>query len=297
MPLPAPFRFSQSNLQDYLDCRRRFQLRHLLHLAWPAVEAEPLLEVERHLRLGSLFHRLVQQHWLGLPKETLSRMAHEEEVQHWWSNYLAQFGDPHGYLDLLGIPRTVEVNLWRRAEVTLLAPLSGHLLIAQYDALLCATNGVAPQWLILEWKTSTHRPKRSWLSERMQTRLYPYLLVRAGGYLCNGQPIEAERIEMLYWFAEFPDRPERFSYSPEQFERDEHLLRSLIAEIETLEEGDFYLTEHEERCRYCVYRSLCERGVTAADIALAEDNEASSIQPWEAEVTDFEFEQIAEIEF
>jgi len=34
--LPAPFTFSQSSLQDYYDCPRRFELRYLSRLIWPA---------------------------------------------------------------------------------------------------------------------------------------------------------------------------------------------------------------------------------------------------------------------
>ena len=42
--LPADFHFSQGSLQDYVDCPRRFQLRYMMKLAWPAVEAEPAVE-------------------------------------------------------------------------------------------------------------------------------------------------------------------------------------------------------------------------------------------------------------
>ena len=45
--LPGSFIFSQSSLQYYFDCPRRFQLRYIEHLAWPAVETEPVLENER----------------------------------------------------------------------------------------------------------------------------------------------------------------------------------------------------------------------------------------------------------
>ena len=47
--LPPGFQFSQRSLQDYVDCRRRFELRYLQNLAWPAVEAEPHLEQEKRL--------------------------------------------------------------------------------------------------------------------------------------------------------------------------------------------------------------------------------------------------------
>ncbi|NCT22292.1 PD-(D/E)XK nuclease family protein, partial [bacterium] len=63
--IQSPFTFSQSSLQDYADCPRRFQLRYIEQLAWPAVETEPALENERRQQEGLLFHRLAQQHLIG----------------------------------------------------------------------------------------------------------------------------------------------------------------------------------------------------------------------------------------
>ncbi|HZU87116.1 MAG TPA: PD-(D/E)XK nuclease family protein, partial [Anaerolineaceae bacterium] len=65
MPLPVSFHFSQNNLQDYVDCARRFELRHLLRLEWPALQSEPVLERERLMILGQRFHQMVQQHLSG----------------------------------------------------------------------------------------------------------------------------------------------------------------------------------------------------------------------------------------
>jgi hypothetical protein len=65
--LPNGFIFSQTSLQDYSDCRLRFQLRYLEKMEWPAVEMEPALENERRQMEGQYFHRLVQQHTLGIP--------------------------------------------------------------------------------------------------------------------------------------------------------------------------------------------------------------------------------------
>ena len=64
MRLIENFQFSQANLQDFVDCRRRFQLRYLQHIAWPAIESEPVLENERFLQQGARFHRMIQQHLL-----------------------------------------------------------------------------------------------------------------------------------------------------------------------------------------------------------------------------------------
>jgi len=257
------------------------------------------MEVERHTYLGALFHRLIQQHLLGLPPDSLSRMVHQPELSRWWSNYIAQFASPAGFLALLGAEHTSSISIHRQAEATLLAPLEQHHLIAQYDVILSVASETSTRLLILEWKTSIRRPKRQWLAQRVQTRLYPYVLVRAGSHLCNGRPINPEQVEMVYWFAEFPDQPERFTYyNQTQFEQDERFLTSLIEEIESLEEQDFYLTEHEERCRFCVYRSLCERGISAADISQAQDSEAQTATSGETELGfEFDFEQIAELEF
>ena len=38
---------SQSSLQDYVDCARRFQLRYLDRLSYPAIESEPAARVCR----------------------------------------------------------------------------------------------------------------------------------------------------------------------------------------------------------------------------------------------------------
>ena len=71
MTLPVDFHFSQASLQDYVECRRRFQLRYLVKLAWPAVEAEPVLENERQIQIGGQFHRLIQQYLVGIDVEHL----------------------------------------------------------------------------------------------------------------------------------------------------------------------------------------------------------------------------------
>jgi hypothetical protein len=302
MTLPADFQFSQGSLQDYVDCPRRFQLRYIQRLAWPAVEAEPALENERHLQQGAAFHRLVHQHLLGLSPERLSSTITDEDLSRWWHNYLES-----GPADL---PAS------RYPEVILSAPVSGHRLMAKYD-LIAVDAG--RRVVILEWKTSRKRPQRKWLAERLQTRVYPYLLVQAGSHLLeigdwrlelgNWRSFQPEQVEMVYWFANFPEDSERFPYDAAQYGADSNDLASLIDEIkelalspvlrpvEGLSKGlgdvDFPLTTQERRCRYCPYRSLCQRGVRAGAFDEVEDE-----LEWG---DDFEialdFEQIAEIEY
>ena len=139
MALPPDFIFSQSSLEDYSACPRRFQLRYVDRLAWPAPVTEPALEYEAHLRRGEQFHRLVQQHLIGVPVAALT--AHVEadpHLYHWWDNYLKHAPVHH----LEGA---------RYAEIGLLAHLDDSALRAQYD-LIIARPGES--LTIIDWKTA-----------------------------------------------------------------------------------------------------------------------------------------------
>lgn len=272
MTLAPEFQFSQGVLQDFADCPRRFRLRYLEQLAWPAVAADPILAQERHLRLGVRFHHLVQQHQLGLPQAQLTALAQEDpDLERWWRNYLA-----HGPADL---------PVQRHPETTLSTTLAGVRLVAKYDLLAVRP---AERLVIVDWKTNRHRPQRAWLAKRLQTRVYRYVLARCGQHLNAGAPVDPEQVQMVYWFAEAPQHPESFAYDRIQFDEDEAYLNGLIETIRRM--TDFPLTEEADHCRFCVYRSLCERGV-AAHVAKEED-------PFQDEVDlDLDLDQIAEVEF
>lgn len=276
MILPTDFQFSQANLQDYVDCRRRFQLRYLLQIAWPAIGVEPALEHERLLRLGAALHRMIHQHTLGVSEERLNRVVQDDDLNRWWQNYL-QF-----------LP--VDLPKERHPEILLSAPIAGRRLVAKFD-LLAINPG--ERVVIVDWKTSLRRPSKRWLVERLQTRVYRYLIIRAGSYLNRSEPIHPEQVEMIYWFANDPGRPERLGYDDVQYKADDVFLNNLVAEIEGLKVDEFDLTDQNERCRYCCYRSLCLRGVKAGGI----DSFREELESLDNHDADLEFNQIAESEY
>jgi predicted RecB family nuclease len=265
---------SQSSLQDYNDCPRRFELRHLQRLAYPAIETEPALENEKHQREGEYFHRLVQQYFIGIPAEQVGRLANTDNLQRWWENF-TNATDLSGLGDLTGL----------RSEVTLSAPLGAFRLVAKYD--LIATDG--NKFFIYDWKTYRKRPKNEFLAIRLQTRVYRALLAQAGAFLNNNKPISPEQIEMIYWFSDFPNDPARFPYAADQFKRDWDALTRFEEEIQSA--SSYPKTDDTTRCLYCPYRSYCNRGVRAGDALDAElETEAE-------ELFDINFEQVGEIEF
>ena len=297
MPLPPNFIFNQASLQDAVECRRRFQLRYLLELAWPAPVAEPADEHEAHIRSGEAFHRLIHQHQVGLPAERLTAQAEAEaevevEVEvrqrnlaEWWRNYLDQ---PPENLPAVRYP-----------EVTLSVPVGSHRLLAKYDLVAIEPGRRA---VIVDWKTSARRPTGAWLAARLQTRVYRYVLVRAGSQLNRGAALGPEQIEMVYWFAAFPDQPERLPYNRTQHEADGRYLTSLIADLAQAGDGanpgdDFPLTDDATRCRFCPYRSLCGRGVEAGDMRADDDVAGASEEAATDWATGFDFEQVGEIAF
>lgn len=281
--IPHNFQFTQASLQDYVDCRRRFKLRYLDQLRWPAVESEPFLENEKHMLLGATFHRLVQQHLIGIPAERLTAMLKASrlavsELEIWWTNYLNRASE-------LTYP---EYQAGSSVETVLSTPIGGYRLLAKIDAIFWSGTSLSQKALIVDWKTSRQRPRRQWLAERLQTRVYPYVLAQVGA---QGNVLAPEDITMVYWFPASPEQPERFSYSRQQFEQDRAYLERLIDEIVNLDESAFFLTSNEERCRFCTYRSLCERGIKAGTLDLGFDDQQEDRDIF------FDIDQIAKIEF
>ena len=275
------YSFSQSSLQDYADCPRRFQLRYIEQLSYPANEFEQAIENEKHQLEGQKFHRLIQQYLIGIPKENLTKMANTPNLERWWENFLR-----YSPTSLTNIARM-------HPEVTLSAPLGTFRLLAKYDLIALKDDKV----FIFDWKTYRRRPRNEWLSARWQTRVYRALLIAAGTKFNRGKPITPKRCEMIYWFANFPGEPSIFPYSDIQYKRDWDALIALTKEIKsafndsTSLTTSFPQTENRNTCIYCPYRSYCDRGVQAGDF---ENIDAEM----DVDVSfDVKFEQIGEIEF
>lgn len=277
MPLRPDFQFSQTSLQDYLDCPRRFELRFILRVDWPAVLSEPVLESEQLIEQGRRFHLLVHQYLLGVPAGQLLEQSEDAELRRWWEN-----------LDKSALLSTLPVK--RFPEHSLVTWISGFRLAGKFD-LLALEPGVKA--VIVDWKTSQRRPSDAFLKQRIQSRLYPFLLAEAGTTLNGGVRLTPEQIEMVFWFPNHPERPLHFLYSQDQYLADRAYLSAMIEEIKDRKDGAFFLTGDEKHCALCQYRSLCDRGQRAGNWAEMEDERL----PEDEGLLEIDFEQIAEIEF
>jgi hypothetical protein len=97
---------------------------------------------------------------------------------------------------------------------------------------------------------------------------------------------------MSYWFAQFPNDVVDISYREDAFKDDGNYFMTLFTEIKGQKESDFIMTNNHNHCKFCVYRSLCDRGSQAG---ISEDE--SFIHEPGSSVLDLDFENIPEIEF
>ncbi|MCC6458490.1 MAG: PD-(D/E)XK nuclease family protein [Caldilineaceae bacterium] len=258
--LPDDFTFSQSNLQTYADCPRRFWLTYVQRLPWPAVEASPVQEVEYVIRLGDAFHRAVQRAETGIPAELIAAQL-EDPLDAWFASYL-QYRPKDIPTPVTGIESVLAIPFQVGNEGPIVR------LMAKFDLL-----GVEPgsRAIIIDWKTTRKRTEPHYLRQRLQSQVYPYLLVEASASLPWG-PIAPEQVEMRYWFTAAPDEPVRLRYDAAQHAANHQLLQRLVAQIVAGEnEADFPKTPDTEAnrarlCNYCAYRSRCDRGIHAGNL-------------------------------
>lgn len=286
--LPPNFAFSQGSLQALADCLRLFQLRYIQRVSWPAPLAEPVDEYEDLQIQGQTFHHLVHQSLIDIPVEYLTRSAGANpRLAGWWHNFRENAPDLRAFTSY--------------PEISISIPLGNYRLVAKFDLLAidqAPSESPTPSQVravIFDWKTSHNRPKRAWQVEKLQSRVYPFILVEASEAIL-GFPLQPEQVEMVYWFANFPTAPMNFPYDQEKFESDKRAILNLIATALELDSKEALKTDRIKRCRFCVYRSLCDRGTTAA--SLSDDPDlASDLEPTSEIGFELDFDQIAEVAF
>jgi RecB family exonuclease len=298
--IPPTFTFSQSSLQTFEDCPRRFWLAYIEQLPWPAVEASPVQEHEALMRQGEHFHRLVQRAEIGITAEEVGATL-EPPLSTWFSAYRT-----HRPADLptefVEIERVLSVRVaanevWERESgkdrgpedadlipnpqslisnltISQSPPLSFRL-AAKYDLIAAEPDG---RVVIVDWKTAQRRSDPASLRQRWQTIIYPYVLVEASAGLPWG-PVRPEQVEMRYWFTAAPAQPITFRYDAAQHGANQRRLMRLLTEILTGErEADFPKVpdtpiNRRRLCAFCIYRSRCNRGDTAGDLEELDDAE------------------------
>ena len=276
MPLAKNFIFSANNLQDYLDCPRRFELRYILKQNWPAITSQPILEMENRIQMGNRFHQLAHQYLSSISKVLLKDSIDDPELGLWFNNfqeYIQKYLDPPFF-----------------SEFTVIMPFGGFRLIAVFDFItFLDTNKI----LIADWKTTSRLPKKEVYLQSVQSHLYPFLAFETRiNYFPQSSILQYQDLSMEYWFPGFPEKTITREHSAANHSSSRELLSSLISEISQKEPGYFEKTSNDKRCAFCQYRSLCERGIQAG---ISDDSENDIESDLISD--DLDFDQIEEIAF
>jgi len=278
MKLFQNFSFSQSSLQDFSTCPKKFYLRYIQKLTWPAQQTKESLDMEVHIHRGARFHHLIHQYFLGIPLSKLNQIAESDpypEFHLWWESF-QEF-------------MKIEPENQYFPELTLQTPIAGSNLIAKFDLVKINGNNLT----IFDWKTSQKQPKREILLKRLQTRVYLYMITKEYSSLVESISIQPENIQMIYWQAIFPEHIETINYSTAALIADEKYLSHLIQQIGCMEDEDFIKTNNDRACSYCNYRSLCDKGIVAGSInELDADPEQFDLSTF-----DIDLDQIEEIRY
>jgi CRISPR/Cas system-associated exonuclease Cas4 (RecB family) len=246
-PPSSILRFSQRSLADFLICRRRFQLRYLDRLIWPAPFSQADQELEALMELGQNFHQAVHQVLVGVDPAELIAGNTDGRLATWWQDFETHV-----------LPRLPDGERWPEANLSV--PMGDAWLVARLDLLTVSPSGEAT---IFDWKTG-QPPERDELARHMQTRVYPFVLAEAGHSYHHDQPIPPDRIKMAYWFAQSPEHLIELPYSQTTHERNRLELQALIDEIVSLPADGFPKVADLTPCRRCNYRAYCGREVEPA---------------------------------
>jgi hypothetical protein len=251
---------SKGKLADFQACRRRFQLRYLLQLPWPAMPFEGE-DVEAR-RLGRRFHQVLHRHFIGLSVQ--DEIQSEPRLRRWWEHFT-----DHG-------PALPPGR--RFPELSLTVPIGKHRLVGRFDLLILGREKVQ----LFDWKTESRPRTEGRLRRELQTRIYLALVAESGPALgvgpVLGRQIKPEGISITFWYAGASPAAVTIDYDRDQHNDNWIMLKALVAEIEdqVTVEGSWRLTDDWSRCERCPFQIYCKRQTGMLDLVDWEPEESTS---------------------
>ncbi|MEO1591689.1 MAG: PD-(D/E)XK nuclease family protein [Cyanobacteria bacterium J06632_22] len=243
MPTPS---LTQTHLTLLATCPRKFQ-----HIFINSFSPPPDPDLQASATWGNQFHLLMQQQALALPITVM------EPVDTEMTACLTQLRKTAP--ELFKAP---PADWQHQSETQRNRAFNGYLLVVIYDLLRIGPN----QAEIVDWKTYQQTPKREWIENDWQTRLYLFVLAETSG-------LSPQQLSMTYWFvrSKHPDtqqpQPEsyRFSYSQAQHDQTRDDLHRLTAKLSALiaQGADFsQVDESSGKCDRCPFARRCDRAGT-----------------------------------
>src|SRR6056297_1016627 len=256
--------FSQSALDIFQKCRKRFQYRYIDGLYWPAkwgIDAE----IEKELEKGRKFHLLAERYYLD---GSIQDQIVEDPELNAWLKRLKSFLPYSQYV----ISSEQELR-YRHKKFKFLA---------KYDLLYY--NKEKKLIELYDWKTDKKSLLEKELENSTQSRFYLYLFKKAGQKYYSDKFDIQNNPDLIFWNPRFPEEKKIINYSDEDFSKDSIYFEDLVGKI--LMEDEFPMTNNFNICRYCEYRPICRGKQTEKREIFEEDLDM-----------DLNWEEIEELEF
>ncbi|MGE5416649.1 MAG: PD-(D/E)XK nuclease family protein [Acidobacteriota bacterium] len=234
------FYFSQLALSTYLTCQLKFRRRYLEELHWPR-PTTPAIDQ------GNDFHAISERFYLT------GEMDYYEGKMGEWSRQLEKFR-----------PLNPQSKFYPEQQIRLNTDIK---LVARYDLVV-----FEDKVYIYDWKTDANKLKKSYYTGSLQTIVYRYLMVEAGGQLWPDRSITPQNVIMCYWNPNYPAEPLYLEYSAAQFKRDGKALHELITEIKNKPWNEFLTAGNKKACMYCEYSPICHGKPEEGDIDFDPDD-------------------------
>ncbi len=267
---------SQGHLTVLDACDRKYQYIFIDALFGPST-----YDQQATTQWGSQFHLMMQQRALDLPVEVMAGANIE------MSDSLMALAEaaPEVFAHLPVTSGVAPDEAFSQSEHRRTLAFNGYLLTVIYDLVVQLPD----QGQIFDWKTHQRPPRKEWLKDDWQTRLYLYVL-------CETTDLRPEQLSMTYWFVRLgalPDDPGseslpvkqdsserqptfcRFDYSEGQHRKTHQDLQRLTDRLTALRELaeqsiDFPKVALEKGlCDRCPFNVRCDRVPASAPTPLS----------------------------
>ena len=261
---------SQGHLTVLDACDRKYQYIFIDALSGPST-----YDQQATTQWGSQFHLMMQQRALDLPVEVMTGANVE------MSDSLTALAEaaPEVFAHLPVSSGVGGDETFSQSEHRRTLAFNGYLLTVIYDLVVQSPH----QGQIFDWKTHQRPPRKEWLKDDWQTRLYLYVL-------CETTDLRPEQLSMTYWFVRpgaMPDGSEveslpvkqdicerqptfyRFDYSENQHRQTRQDLQRLTRRLTQLlqlaeQSADFPKVALEKGlCDRCPFNIRCDRAPSA----------------------------------
>ena len=246
---------SQAHLTLLDTCDRKYQ-----YVFYDALAAPSTYDQQLTTQWGSQFHLLMQQRAMNLPVSAIAP-ANEEMA----ASMSALTAAAPNIFKTNPDSQSVKDDSFRQSEHRRTLAFNDYLLTAIYDLLILEPK----QGQIFDWKTHQKPPKKAWLQQDWQTRLYLYIL-------CETTDLSPEQLSMTYWFVRLGNRDRtaskssnspslpsayQFAYSLEQHQQTQRDLQALTSKLTRMREQMQFpkVSEASELCDTCTFNVRCDR--------------------------------------